>query len=74
MALSALERQSLLHQAANDFGFETMEEMFAAAVMDSVVPAICNRCGATEELEPDGYCKCECGGTIRSVLLIAGII
>jgi len=73
--INFLERQSLLHQAANDFGFESMEEMLASALMDGVCPAICSVCGATEELEPDGYCECpECGGLMKSVLLIAGMI
>ena len=76
MALSALERQSLLHQAANDFGFETMEEMFAATCFDSVVPGICYRCGYTTEVEPDGRGWCEeCNKpTVISVLLLGGLI
>lgn len=77
MALSALERQSLLHQAANDFGFETMEEMFAAACFDSIVPAICYRCGYTTEMEPDqtrGWCE-ECEkNSVVSVLILGGLI
>jgi len=77
MALSALERQSLLHQAANDFGFETMEEMFAAACCDSIVPAICYRCGYTTEMEPDqarGWCE-ECEkNSVVSVLILGGLI
>lgn len=75
MSTSFINRQSLLHEATNIFGYDTVEEMLEASVFDSVVPAICTRgCGATEDLEPDGYCRCECGGTIKSVLLIAGII
>lgn len=74
--LTAVVRQSLLWQAANDFGFETMEEMFAAAMMDSVVPGICHKCGYTTEVEPDGrgWCEeCDCASVI-SVLLLAGMI
>jgi len=66
---------SFLHEAANEYGFESVDEMLEATIFDSVSPAICTRgCGATMDLEPDGYCQCECGGTIKSVLLIAGVI
>lgn len=76
MALSAIVRQSLLHQAANDYGFENMEEMFAAAIMDSVVPGICHKCGYTTEVEPDGRGWCEeCdSASVISVLLLGGMI
>ena len=75
--INFLERQSLLHQAANDFGFESMEEMFAAAVMDCVVPAICPKCGYTTEMEPDqdrGWCENCNKGTVVSVLILGGLI
>lgn len=73
--MKTLMRQSLLHEAAGIYGFDTVHDMLAEAVFDSICPAICTRgCGATEDLEPDGYCECECGGTIKSVLLIAGIV
>jgi hypothetical protein len=72
---SMITRMSLLNEAADIYGYEDVDEMLQAATFDSVAPAICTRgCGATEDLEPDGYCRCECGGKIQSVLLIAGMI
>lgn len=70
-----MSRRDLLVQAQEDFGFESLEDMFASGICDGVCPAICSNCGYTEELEPDGYCECpECGGRVQSVLLIAGMI
>ena len=68
-------RQSLLHQAANDWGFESVDSMIEAAVFDSVVPGICE-CGYSTETEPDGWSWCEeCNkASCTSVLLLAGII
>ena len=69
-------RQSLLHQAANDWGFESVDSMLEAATFDSVVPGIC-ACGYSTEVEPDspgGWCE-ECNkASCTSVLLLAGVI
>ena len=71
----AMSRMSLLSFVADEFGFDTVEDMLASAVCDGVCPAVCPHCHNTMELEPDGYCECEeCGGKMRSVLLIAGMI
>jgi hypothetical protein len=58
-------------------GFESLEELLEASLLDSVCPAICTECGATAEMEPDqrrGYCE-QCGrNTVVSGLVLAGII
>ena len=63
-------------------GFEDENALFAAAISDSVCPAICcnpdnPECDYTAEMEPDqteGWCEvCE-GGTLVSGLVLGGII
>ena len=63
-------------------GYEDENELFAAAMADSVCPAICCNpdnpaCDYTEEKEPDsreGWCE-ECGaGTMVSALVLGGLI
>jgi hypothetical protein len=63
-------------------GFEDENELFAAAMSDSVCPAICCNpdnpgCDYTAEMEPDqreGWCEA-CGtNTVASALILAGII
>lgn len=73
--MSFVNRLSLLNQAANDWGFESVDEMLEAAVCDSVVPGIC-KCGYSTDVEPDGRGWCEeCNkASCVSVLLLAGII
>ena len=55
----------------------TVDEMLEMSVMDSVSPAICVECGCTVNMEPDqdrGYCDC-CGkNTVKSALILAGVI
>lgn len=51
--------------------------LLEAAVTDSVCPGICIVCGLTAEVEPDqdrGWCE-SCGrGTVKSALILAGLI
>ena len=63
-------------------GFENEDALFAAAVSDSVCPAICCNpenpaCDYTAETEPDqdrGWCEmCE-RGTLISALVLGGLI
>ena len=63
-------------------GFEDENELFAAAMIDSVSPAICCNpnnpdCDYTAEMEPDqdrGWCEmCE-AGTLVSGLVLGGLI
>lgn len=75
--VTGVNRISLLNQLANDYGFEDVNDMLEAAVFDSVVPAICPICGYTTDMEPDqdrGWCE-ECNkGTVKSCLVLAGVI
>lgn len=69
---------SLLKKVATDEGFESVHAMLEAAAIDSVSPGICTVCRFTcSEIEPDaedGYCE-HCGAnTVKSVLIIAGLI
>jgi len=63
-------------------GFEDEQALFAAAMSDSVCPAICcnpdnPECDYTAKMEPDqdrGWCE-TCGrGTLVSGLVLGGII
>lgn len=60
-------------------GFETLDQMLQAVVADSVCPGICidPGCNYTVEVEPDqdrGWCEV-CGTqTVRSALILAGLI
>ena len=73
--VSHIIKQSLLHQAASDWGFADIDEMIEAAIFDSVAPGICE-CGYSTEVEPDGRGWCEeCDeASCTSVLLLAGMI
>jgi hypothetical protein len=79
MALSKFEREAKLQRLAELEGFETVDEMFDAAVSDSVCPGICINpgCDYTADIEPDqrkGYCE-NCGTqTVQSCLVLAGLI
>lgn len=69
----------LLKQLAEDWGFKTVDDMYEAAVFDSVVPSICTNpgCGYSCEMEPDqraGWCEvCE-ETSVQSCLVIGGLI
>ena len=60
-------------------GFDDLIELLAAATFDSVSPGICIKpgCDYTTEVEPDqdrGYCE-SCGTqTVKSALMLAGLI
>jgi hypothetical protein len=68
-----------LRELVESEGFETLEELLEACIADSVSPAICMApdCDYTVEMEPDqraGYCEA-CGRqTVRSALVLAGLI
>lgn len=72
----ALAKMNLLEYVAGEVGFATVEDMLASATFDCTCPGVCLHCHEiVEPLEPDGYCECpECGGSVKSVLLIAGLI
>ena len=63
-------------------GFENETALFAAAVSDSVCPAICVNpqnpdCDYTEEMEPDqdcGWCEACERETLVSALVLGGLI
>jgi hypothetical protein len=60
-------------------GFENLESLIKAALMDSVCPGICmtEGCSHSVEVEPDqaeGYCDVCGGNTVVSGLVLAGFI
>ena len=81
-ALDAERRQAKLARLCEIEGFADEDELFEAAVSDSVCPAICCNpdnpdCDYTAEMEPDqdrGWCEV-CGkGTLVSGLVLGGLI
>ena len=80
--LSKEMRAAKLAKLCEIEGFEDENELFAAAMTDSVCPAICCNpdnpdCDYTAEMEPDqdrGWCEV-CGtNTVASALVLGGII
>ena len=73
------KEESKLIQLTSWEGFSNVDEMISATVMDSVCPGICinEDCNYTSEVEPDcssGWCE-ECDeGSVKSCLVLAGII
>jgi hypothetical protein len=68
------QRDQLLGDLALAEGHDSVEDMFSAAVTDSIAPAICTECGATAGLEPDqdaGWCH-SCGRSRMVSCLILG--
>jgi hypothetical protein len=60
-------------------GYDSVEHLLAAVIMDSVSPGICVNpgCDYTTEIEPDqdrGYCEVCRTQTVKSALILAGII
>ena len=79
MVLSKSEREAKLQRLAELEGFNTVDEMFDAAVSDSVCPGICinKGCDYTCEIEPDarhGWCENCNQNTVQSCLVLADII
>jgi histidinol-phosphate/aromatic aminotransferase/cobyric acid decarboxylase-like protein len=80
--MSPAMRKAKLVKLVELEGFEDENDLFAAAMSDSVCPAICCNpdnpdCDYTEEKEPDsreGWCE-ECqAGTMVSGLVLGGLI
>ena len=80
--LSEELRAAKLKRLCEIEGYEDENVLFAAAMADSVCPAICcnpenSDCDYTEEKEPDsrdGWCE-ECQlGTMVSALVLGGLI
>jgi hypothetical protein len=70
---------SKLQQLTDDWGYADTMDMLEHATFDSVAPGICMNpdCDYSTEVEPDqdrGWCEvCETG-TVKSCLILAGII
>ena len=80
--MSPQMRRAKLAKLREIEGFDDENDLFAAAITDSVCPAICcnpdnPECDYTEEKEPDSrerWCE-ECQrGTMVSALVLGGII
>lgn len=70
--------QAKLQKLAASEGYDDIQKMLEAIICDSISPAICVSCGfITSEMEPDqnqGYCE-GCGeNTVKSALILAGVI
>ena len=78
-ALTMAERKAKLQRLAELLGFETIDEMFDAAVSDTACPGICikPRCEYIATVAPDeraGYCPKDGTNTVQSALVLAGTI
>ena len=76
---AAEKRRAKLEQLVDSEGYDSLDDLIAATISDSVSPAIClnDGCDYTDEMEPDqreGWCEA-CGtNTVASALILAGII
>jgi hypothetical protein len=76
---AAQMRRAKLDQLVDSEGYDSLDDLIAAAASDSASPAICMNegCDYTAEMEPDqreGWCEA-CGtNTVASALILAGII
>lgn len=70
--------EQLLEKLAEIEGYDDSLNMLEDAVADSVCPGICTKCCEyTIEVEPDsdsGYCDVCDTNTVKSCLVLAGII
>ncbi|MGH2506401.1 MAG: hypothetical protein ACRDHZ_03145 [Ktedonobacteraceae bacterium] len=77
--VSPAKQRAKLKKLIEIEGFESEDALLAAAVADSVCPAIClnDGCDYTCEMEPDqtqGYCEV-CGtNSMASALILSGLI
>jgi hypothetical protein len=60
-------------------GYDTIDALLSATAIDSVSPAICmtEGCSFTCEMEPDqdrGWCEVCATNTVKSALVLAGVI
>lgn len=70
---------SKIKELAEQYGFDDTMDMLEEASMDSVVPAICMNpdCDYTTGMEPDqseGWCEMCDTNTVKSCLVLAGIM
>ena len=77
---SAAEKQRIkLDQLVDSEGYDSLDDLIAATISDSVSPAICMNegCDYTAEMERDqreGWCEA-CGtNTVASAFILAGVI
>ena len=76
---SAAQRQAKLEKLIEIEGFACVEDLLAATICDSVSPAICinDGCSYVAEMEGDqdrGWCDECCTNSMKSVLVLAGLI
>jgi len=68
-----------LETLAESEGYSSVDEMLESRGLDSTVPAICMNAGCdyTTDMEPDqseGYCGSCNTNTVKSCLVLAGVI
>jgi hypothetical protein len=79
MSLIEPERQAKLRKLCEVEGYETVDALIAAVLLDAVSPAICTspECNYTCEMEPDqrhGWCD-ECRrNTMVAAPVLAGVV
>ncbi len=70
--------ENKLQQLADDWGMEVMD-MLSQATFDSISPGICMNAGCdySTDVEPDqdaGWCEICYEGSVKSALILAGVI
>jgi len=68
-----------LDELVESEGYDCLEELLEAVILDSVSPGICVNpgCDYTTEVEPDqngGYCEVCRTQAVKSALILAGLI
>jgi hypothetical protein len=58
-------------------GYESLEDICAAYIHDTVVPGVCTKCGESEQVEHDcrdGWCETCHTNTVKSPYILLGVI
>lgn len=68
-----------LDTLVEEWGFESVDDLLAAYIVESMVPGICmnSGCDYSTEIEPDsddGWCACCETQSVSSAFVLAGII
>jgi hypothetical protein len=76
---AADKRRIKLDQLVDSEGYDSLDDLIAATISDSVSPAICMNegCDYTAEMEPDqreGWCEVCGSNSVASALVLAGVI
>jgi len=73
-----MNNEDLLQKLADETGYDTVDDMLAMSIMDSLNPGICISCEEyTTDVEPDqrnGWCEICDENKVQSCGVLAGIV